>query len=103
MYYYTYPYYYRVNQNEELIEDIAKAINGEYTAINCYKQLADLAPTQVGRNRIAEIRRDEIKHFQTFSQIYTNLTGEQPKTELLEECPDTYAEGLEFAFSDEQK
>jgi rubrerythrin len=47
--------YSRVQENQSLIKDIQKAINGEYSAIACYKKLAKLAPTVEEKNRIREI------------------------------------------------
>ncbi|QUG84678.1 ferritin-like domain-containing protein [Bacillus nitratireducens] len=90
-------------QNAKLISDIEKAINGEYTAINCYAKLANMAPNEAERKQILEIRNDEIRHFHHFVQIYTNLTGRQPKPQIMENCPNTYLQGLEFAIQDEQK
>lgn len=96
-------YYDWYRQNDKLISDIEKAIDGEFTAINCYAKLANMAPNEAERNQILEIRNDEIKHFQHFVQIYTNLTGQQPKPQINEGCPNTYLQGLEFAIQDEQK
>lgn len=90
-------------QNENLVSDIAKAIDGEYSAIACYKQLINLAPTQKEKKIIAEIRQDELKHFHTFSHIYTQLTGQQHTPKITEGCPSKYKAGLDFAFFDEQK
>lgn len=90
-------------QNDKLIRDIEKAINGEFSAINCYAKLANMTPNVAERNQILEIRNDEIKHFHQFVQIYTNLTGQQPKPQITEECPNAYLQGLEFAIQDEQK
>ncbi len=101
MYNSNYHDWYR--QNDKLISDIEKAINGEYSAISCYAKLANMAPNAAERNQILEIRNDEIKHFHQFVQIYTNLTGQQPKPQITEECPNTYLQGLEFAIQDEQK
>lgn len=100
---YSSNYYDWYRQNEKLIRDIEKAINGEFSAINCYAKLANMAPNAAERNQILEIRNDEIKHFYQFVQIYTNLTGQQPKPQITEECPNTYLQGLEFAIQDEQK
>lgn len=96
-------YYDWYRQNDKLISDIEKAIDGEFTAINCYAKLANMAPNQVEQKQILEIRNDEIRHFHHFVQIYTNLTGRQPKPKLNEGCPNTYLQGLEFAIQDEQK
>ncbi|MBH0345883.1 MULTISPECIES: ferritin-like domain-containing protein [Bacillus] len=100
---YSSNYYDSYRQNDKLIRDIEKAINGEFSAINCYAKLANMAPNAAERNQILEIRNDEIKHFHQFVQIYTNLTGQQPKPKITEECPNTYLQGLEFAIQDEQK
>ncbi|MCZ8516250.1 ferritin-like domain-containing protein [Paenibacillus filicis] len=86
-----------------LIADIAKAVNGEYSAIACYEQLAKLAPEEEARKRILEIRNDEIRHFQVTSKIYTGLTGRKPAPHITEPCPSDYRAGLEFAFKDEQE
>ncbi|CAM3987473.1 ferritin-like domain-containing protein [Bacillus luti] len=90
-------------QNDKLINDIEKAINGEYSAINCYAKLATMAPNGMEQKQILEIRNDEIRHFHQFVQMYTNLTGRQPKPQITEDCPNTYLQGLEFAIQDEQK
>lgn len=89
--------------NMELIADISKALNGEYDAIICYEQLANLAPNTEIKNRIMEIRNDEIRHYQTFAQIYTLITGEQPSPQRTEKCPDNFMSGVLAAFKDEQE
>lgn len=106
-YFYNYnPYYndyYRTTNDNQLLNDIQKAINAEYSAIACYEKLAKMAPTQDERNKILEIQKDERRHFEEFSRIYTNLTGRQPTYKIIEECPDRYRAGIEFAFKDEQE
>jgi rubrerythrin len=97
-----YPYYYHYRQNEKLINDLTKAINGEYSATQCYAKLAGLALDGEQRDQINEILNDEKKHLQQFSQIYTALTGRQPQPQMAEECADTYLEGLEASIKDEQ-
>jgi len=92
-----------MRQQNKLVSDLEKAINGEYSAIQCYAKLAERAPTDKVRERIREIRRDEKRHLQVFSQMYTNLTGSQPKLKESEVCPDTYLRGLAFALEDEQE
>jgi rubrerythrin len=87
----------------QLINDIQKAINGEFSAIACYKELARMAPTEEERNQILEIRKDEKRHFETFSMIYTNLTGRQPSPQMTEKCANTYTTGLIASFKDEQE
>lgn len=102
-------YEYAGNNQEEnrqqgaLIRSLEKAINGEYSAIQCYEKLAKMAPNQKERKQILEIREDEMKHFQVFSQLYINLTGYQPTPKVTETCPNSYKAGLEFAIVDEQE
>ncbi|WP_246197237.1 ferritin-like domain-containing protein [Cytobacillus depressus] len=69
----------------------------------CYRKIASMAPSPKESEQILEIRQDEIRHFQNFSQIYSNLTGNEPQPQVIEECPNNYKNGLEFAFLDEQK
>lgn len=95
--------YGRPVSDQHLLSDIAKAINGQYSAIVCYEQLAKLAPNQEDRNRILEIRKDEIRHYQMFSKIYSAITGKQPSPQLVEQCAADYRIGLEAALKDEQE
>ena len=102
--FYEYPsIYHRFAQGQTLLNDIVKAINGEYAAIVCYEQIAKLAPDAATRNQILEIRQDEARHFQVFSQMYLRLTGRQPAPQISEACPGEYEAALRFAFKDEQE
>ncbi|WP_059170554.1 ferritin family protein [Bacillus sp. FJAT-27445] len=101
-----YPYYYEgdyLRQQEKLVGDVLRAINGEYSAIQCYERIARLAPNEGIRRQINEIRKDEQRHYQEFVRIYTNLTGRQPNVKAAETCPATYRDGIDFAFRDEQE
>jgi len=98
-----YPYYDHYRQNQKLVSDLIKAINGEYSATQCYARLAAMAPNAEQRDRINEILDDEEKHLRQFTQIYTTLTGKRPRPQIIEECGDTYLEGIEASFKDEQK
>ncbi|GAA0338263.1 hypothetical protein GCM10008967_30660 [Bacillus carboniphilus] len=103
-YYYHYnPYYNDYLRQPQLINDIQKAINAEYSAISCYEKLAKMAPTKAERERIMEIRGDEQRHYDAFRRIYTQLTGKQPDSKIIEKCPNRYNAGLEFAIKDEQE
>lgn len=103
MYPFTNYYDALYRQTNTLVSDIEKAINGEYSAIECYARLANLARNQKEREQILEIRQDEINHYQKFVQIYHTLTGGPPQPKLNEECPNVYVKGLETALEDEQK
>ncbi|MFS0864853.1 ferritin family protein [Fredinandcohnia sp. 179-A 10B2 NHS] len=93
---------YRNTNEDSLTKDIQKAINAEYSAIACYQKLADMAPTKNEKNQILEIQKDEKRHLEYFSEIYTTLTGRKPTYQISEGCPDKYRAGIEFAFKDEQ-
>lgn len=107
---YSHPYYYHFNpyysdylRQPQLIQDIQKAINAEYSAISCYEKLAKLAPTKAEREQIMEIRNDEQRHYEAFRRMYTQLTGKHPTSKIIEECPNRYRAALEFAIKDEQE
>ncbi|WP_400248040.1 ferritin-like domain-containing protein [Niallia sp. JL1B1071] len=87
----------------DILSQISKAINGEYSAIACYQKLKNLAPTKKENTVINEIRNDEIRHFNTFSNLYTQLTGKKHIPIISENCPDDYRKGIDFAFNDEQE
>ncbi|WP_414714813.1 ferritin family protein [Sporosarcina koreensis] len=100
----------RVNQNSmqtstntEVLNNILKAIDGEYTAISCYELLANQAPNNEIKKRILEIRKDEIRHYETFWYLYISLTGEQPSPKITRQCPADYTNGILSAFKDEQE
>lgn len=93
--------YYRANQAE--IDQIAKALAGEYNAIQCYEQMANFAKNEEEKKQIMEIRNDEINHYQTFAAIYQNLSGMQYNPKQTEEWPGDYFSALIAAFRDEQE
>lgn len=98
--------YYNASQpstNMSIVADITKAINGEYHAIHCYEQLANQAPNTEIKDRILEIRKDEIRHLQMFSHIYSALTGIQPHLRLIEPCAPDFQSGIIASFKDEQE
>ncbi|WP_220464450.1 ferritin family protein [Paraliobacillus salinarum] len=86
-----------------LQKSIQKAINGEYSAIICYKKLANLSPLQDERKRILDIREDEKRHFNEFNSIYKKITGKQATYEFIDNCQSTFKEGVIAAFKDEQE
>jgi rubrerythrin len=100
---YHYQYYDRASFDQQLVSDLTKAINGEYSAVLCYERLARSAPDEEIRSLILEIRKDEMRHLQVFSQIYTALTGRQAAPQASEDCPSEYRAGLIFSFTDEQE
>ncbi|MYL35821.1 DUF2202 domain-containing protein [Pontibacillus yanchengensis] len=95
-------HYYRESHDFQLTNDIQKAINAEYSATLCYKKIANMTTNKDEKDKILEIQRDEERHLEEFSNIYKELTGRKPSYQIIEECPDNYKEGIEFAFKDEQ-
>src|SRR5690606_23808359 len=89
--------------NLQIVNDLIKALNGEYHAIHCYEHLANQAPNQEIKRQILEIRNDEIRHYHLFSSIYTSLTGKQPTPKLTEQCADNFPSGVLASFKDEQE
>jgi rubrerythrin len=51
---------------------------------------------------LLEIRQDEIRHYDSFLNIYRKMTGTQPKLTGAQECPRNYRKGLLASFKDEQ-
>jgi len=99
-------HYYAINnwgQRSVLSNQILKAINGEYAAIHCYGEIIQMAPSQKVREVVTEIRQDEIRHFETFSQMYQQLTGTQPQIQKQPSCPNSYVDAIKAAFIDEQE
>lgn len=99
--YYPYPVPYR--EDPVLIRNLQKAINGEFSAIQCYRKLAELAHSDEIRKQVEEIRRDEIRHLREFSTLYGSITGKHIMPKQTEECPDNFTRGLNAAFKDEQE
>lgn len=86
-----------------LLTHLLTAINGEFTAIHYYEQLAQLAPNEATKKRILEIRQDEMRHFQLFSHVFLCLTGYEPSPELTATMPTSYKDGIHHSFLDEQE
>ncbi|SKB05191.1 ferritin-like domain-containing protein [Sporosarcina newyorkensis] len=98
-----------MNQNtitsveSDILNDILKAINSEYTTISCYELLANQAPDSEIKDRILEIRNDEIRHYETFWYLYISLTGQEPIPQIIKQCPSDFKDGVAAAFIDEQE
>lgn len=87
----------------QFLEKLEKAIDKEHTAIHCYDKMANNAPSHQEKQRILEIRQDELNHFDQFSYIYESYTGKRHNPKLVEECHDDYADMLKVAFENEQE
>ena len=89
--------------SSSLIDEIAKAVNGEYQAIRRYSRMLELAPNPSLQAIIKDIRRDEKKHFQRFSAIYAAWTGGKQVPLQKNHVPSTFEEGVNESIVEEQK
>ncbi|WP_161605098.1 ferritin family protein [Brevibacillus massiliensis] len=93
---------YDQRQYYNLLQQLQKAIQGEYEAIRYYEQLAKLAPPD-HRRYIEQIGGDErLEHIVSFSNLYRRLTGQEPQV-VPGALPTEYVSGLKKAFDDEQE
>jgi rubrerythrin len=69
-----------------------------------YEWLIANAPSEEDRRIIAGIRDDEMRHYQMFRRLYTELTGQAPPEVMQEPFmpPGSYCEGLQQAVLGEQ-
>lgn len=78
-------------------------MDGEHEAICFYEMLAHMAPNASIKKQILEIRKDEMRHYQTFEHIYLCLTGCHYYPQSQATCPNSFLHGVDKAFHDEQK
>ncbi|MFA9560119.1 ferritin family protein [Evansella sp. AB-rgal1] len=89
--------------NQAFLNDLKKAIDGEYTAVTWYKTMEKMAPTNKQKEKLKLIRKDEEKHYNQFSYLHYSLTGQQYQPKLTRECPSNHLEAIRAAFVDEQE
>lgn len=87
----------------DLEERIISAIADERMAAEFYNRLAQMAPTEEFRRRIAHIREDELDHARNFTALYRNLYNRRPPRRDIP-VPEfrTFEEGVREAFRREQ-
>lgn len=97
------PYTYPQNLPNALAL-IRQALSGETEDRMTYEWLIANAPSPEDQQIIAGIRDDEMRHFQLFRQLYTELTGQAPPTVQEEQFtpPGSYCQGLSNAIKGEQ-
>lgn len=100
MYYQPEEYHYR--QQGQLLNDIEKAVNDEFQAVQYYTTLAELVPNPNARTAILAIRQDEIKHFYRFSNAYFQLSRRYPHLLLKVELPSNFNSGVRNSIQEEQ-
>jgi rubrerythrin len=90
-----------IRQPQQLLVDMAKAVNDEFQAVQYYTKLADLAPNQQYRQAILGIRQDEIRHFYQFSRAYNRLSGNYSPLSLRVQLPSSFAVGVRDSYQEE--
>lgn len=87
----------------DLEERIVSAIADERMAAEFYRRLAEMAPTEEFRRRIAHIREDELDHLRNFTNLYRTLYNRRPPRRD-EPVPEfrTFEQGIREAFRREQ-
>ncbi len=96
---------YDINSNlPEALRLIEDALKGETEDREFYQYLIGKAPSKKEKDIIAGIRDDEMKHYQMFRQIYSELTGQMLPSvqETPFEQPVSYCAGLQKALMGEQ-
>jgi rubrerythrin len=82
------------------VKEVERAINDELHAIHFYAKLMELAENAADRQRISQIRQDEIRHYHQIYRYYMSLTGRHPQLNP-GEVPETFKEGVRKAIADE--
>jgi rubrerythrin len=99
--YYDYSYRNAFGEYQQITKAILDAIIGEATAIDFYSRLITSAPNQRDKDDINHALEDEKVHLNLFTQLYINLTGQQPVYQIKKEEYSSYKEGLKMAYNDE--
>ena len=89
--------------NKELLDEVAKAANGEFQAIRRYSRMLELAPNPELKAILKDIRRDEKKHFHRFSSIYSAWTGGRQVPLRKNRVPSSFDEGVIASIEAEQE
>lgn len=92
---------YRTKVSQQLLDNLATAIDAEYHAIRTYEKLAQLTTDMDFRTIILNIRNDEVAHFRNFSQIYSDLTDGRQAPLTAVTLPTDFREGIEESLRDE--
>ncbi len=97
-------YYNRIyRQDQQLFQDINKAINAKFSAIHYYTRLAEIAPNEPFRQYILAIRQDEINNYGNFSNAYFELTKQYPLVSNAIDLPKDYKQGIRKSIKAERQ
>ncbi|SFA70470.1 MULTISPECIES: cupin domain-containing protein [unclassified Bacillus (in: firmicutes)] len=110
---YSYPYYANVNSSmyysnnmvrnhqenyHTVFEAILRGIKREASAIELYRQLAEVAPNQKHKSDILQALEGKKTHLTQFTNLYVNLTGTQPVYQNDQISFRNYRDGLQKAY-----
>lgn len=95
---YGYPQAGSFRSAEQNTEDILEGIKKKDSAIQIFRQLADVAPDESYKNEIRQALENEKRHLNHFKNLYTSFTGEQPEYEREEANFNTFEEGLRVGY-----
>lgn len=113
---YSYPYYTNVNtpmyysdymsrnhqeNDQQVLEAILGGIKREASAIEHYRQLANVAPNQKHKNDILHALEGKKNHLTQFTNLYISLTGSQPVYQIDQVPFHSYRDGLQKAYEAE--
>lgn len=89
------------DSNQRFLDHLEKIVNAEHHAIQIYGKLLELTQNKMFRNIIENIRNDEKRHFQTFSEIYTQLTHGKQAVLTDATLPKSFINGVDDSVKDE--
>lgn len=85
----------------KFIEDLKIAINDEKSAIDFYKKLLEVAPSELAKKSIQTALDDEKEHYKKLVGLYKFLTGKNYIGKVTEKKFCHFYDGLQNAFLDE--
>lgn len=96
-----YPEYLTRNQQEhdpQTVEAVLEGIKREALAIDLYNRLANVAPNQQHQDGIVHVLERKKAHLTQLTNLYVNLTGNQPVYETDSVDFHSYRDGLKKAY-----
>ncbi|MFT9485783.1 MAG: ferritin family protein [Tepidibacillus sp.] len=85
----------------QFLKNLKKAIADERAAIQFYKQLLTMAPTEMAKYSVKTALDDEKIHNKQLTQLYIRLTGQKPEIQVEKVEFQHFYDGLQKAFVDE--
>ncbi|MFC7442961.1 ferritin family protein [Laceyella putida] len=93
---------YMYKDLNKFLQDLLKAASGEAQAIDFYTRVVQIAPTDKARRDFQHALEDEKEHYQSFTNLYTSLTGKRAPVPPFQPVQfKDYANAVEKAVEDE--